>query len=31
MNELSKWMIYWRYSGNSKMKKVVALRGQGKN
>jgi len=30
MNEPSKRMIYWRYSGDSRMKKVGALRGQGK-
>jgi len=30
MNKLIKWMIYWRYSGDSRMKKVWQLRGQGK-
>jgi len=30
MNEPSKWMTYWHYSGNSRMKKVGALQGQGK-
>jgi len=30
MNEPSKWITYWRYSGDSRMKKVGALRGQGK-
>jgi len=30
MNEPSEWMTYWRYSGDSRMKKVGALRGQGK-
>jgi len=30
MNEPSKRMAYWRYSGDSRMKKVRALRGQGK-
>jgi len=30
-NEPSKWMTYWRCSGDSRMKKVGALRGQGKN
>jgi len=30
MNEPSKWMTYRRYSGDSRMKKVGALRGQGK-
>ena len=30
MNEPSKWMTYWRYSGDSRMKKAGALRGQGK-
>jgi len=30
MNEPSKWMTYWRYSGNPGMKKLRALRGQGK-
>jgi len=30
MNEPSKRMTYWRYSGDSRMKKVGTLRGQGK-
>jgi len=30
MNESGKWMTYWRFSGDSRMKKVGALRGQGK-
>ena len=30
MNEPSKWMTYWCYSGDSRMEEVGALRGQGK-
>ena len=30
MNEPSKWMIYLRCSGDSRMKKVGSLQGQGK-
>ena len=30
MKEPSKWVTYWRYSGDSKMKKVGGLRSQGK-
>jgi len=30
MNEPSKRMTYWRYSGDSRMKKLGVLSGQGK-
>jgi len=30
MNEPCKWITYWRYSGDSRMKKMGALQGQEK-
>ena len=31
MNKPGKWMTYWRYSGDSRMEKVVALRAMEKS